>query len=214
MIDLNRLQVQLLNSKLQKDNPPLYQVISTLIKFLQQNFASISAQVSSVSASIPSSSSLKSSEIIIIEGERGEDGIDGIGLPGERGLQGIPGVGGSGSGGGQTIIFNETEECEYPYIISGPAGLVGAAGSSGSGAQGIPGIDGLDGESFEYMIPGPQGIPGPAGIGSGADIALSLLSPAVSETITTGRSAVVLRKYKIASGTKLIIESDARFRVL
>jgi hypothetical protein len=46
------------------------------------------------------------------------------------------------------------------------------------------------------------------------DIALSLLAPAVSETITAGYSAVVCRKYKVASAKKLSILSGAIFRIL
>jgi len=49
---------------------------------------------------------------------------------------------------------------------------------------------------------------------SAADIALSLLAPIVNETITAGYSAVVVRRYTIASGTKLTIGSAARFRIL
>jgi len=36
----------------------------------------------------------------------------------------------------------------------------------------------------------------------------------VNETITAGYSAVVVRRYTIASGTKLTIGSAARFRIL
>jgi hypothetical protein len=46
------------------------------------------------------------------------------------------------------------------------------------------------------------------------DIAISLLAPSVDETITAGYSAVVVRKFTIASGKKLIIGSGARFRIL
>jgi len=46
------------------------------------------------------------------------------------------------------------------------------------------------------------------------DIAVSLLAPAVDETIAAGYSAVVVRKYTIASGKKLVIGSGARFRIL
>lgn len=53
----------------------------------------------------------------------------------------------------------------------------------------------------------------PAG-GGGGDIAQSKLSPTVDETINAGNSAVVVRKYAIASGTKLIIGAGARFRIL
>ena len=46
------------------------------------------------------------------------------------------------------------------------------------------------------------------------DIALSLLAPAVDETITAGYSAVVCRKYNVASAKKLSILSGAIFRIL
>jgi hypothetical protein len=46
------------------------------------------------------------------------------------------------------------------------------------------------------------------------DIALSVLAPAVDETITAGYSAVLVRSYKIESGKKLTIGSGARFRIL
>lgn len=46
------------------------------------------------------------------------------------------------------------------------------------------------------------------------DIALSILAPAVDETITAGYSAVLVRKYKIASGKKLTIGLGSRFRIL
>lgn len=46
------------------------------------------------------------------------------------------------------------------------------------------------------------------------DIALSLIAPAVDETITAGYSAVVNRSYAIASGKKLTIGLGARFRIL
>lgn len=51
-------------------------------------------------------------------------------------------------------------------------------------------------------------------VATAPDIALSLLAPAVDETITAGYSAVVARSYKIASGKKLSIGSGARFRIL
>lgn len=50
--------------------------------------------------------------------------------------------------------------------------------------------------------------------GAQPDITQDLLAPAVDETITAGYSAVLVRKYTIASGKKLTIGSAARFRVL
>ena len=50
--------------------------------------------------------------------------------------------------------------------------------------------------------------------GGAGDIALSLLAPAVDETITAGYSAVLVRSYTIASGKKLTIGSAARMRIL
>ena len=49
---------------------------------------------------------------------------------------------------------------------------------------------------------------------SAGDIALSLLAPAVNETITAGYSAVIVRSYTVASGKKLTIGSAARMRIL
>lgn len=49
--------------------------------------------------------------------------------------------------------------------------------------------------------------------GGAGDIALSLLAPAVDETITAGYSATVERKFTVASGKKLTIGSGARFRI-
>jgi len=45
------------------------------------------------------------------------------------------------------------------------------------------------------------------------DIALSKLAPAVNETITTGNSAIVVRSYTIASGKKLTIGLNSRFKI-
>jgi hypothetical protein len=50
--------------------------------------------------------------------------------------------------------------------------------------------------------------------GATGDISLSLLAPAVDETITAGYSAVVVRNYAIANGKKLTIGSGAIFRVI
>lgn len=50
--------------------------------------------------------------------------------------------------------------------------------------------------------------------GAAGDIALSLLAPAVDETITAGYSAVLVRSYTVASGKKLTIGSAARMRIL
>jgi hypothetical protein len=50
--------------------------------------------------------------------------------------------------------------------------------------------------------------------GTSADIALSLFAPVGSESIPAGNSAVIVRKYTIASGTKLTISSGARLRLL
>lgn len=55
-----------------------------------------------------------------------------------------------------------------------------------------------------------QGVAG----GPAGDVALSKLAPTSDVTITGGYSAVVVRKYTIASGTKLIIGSGSRFRIL
>ncbi len=49
--------------------------------------------------------------------------------------------------------------------------------------------------------------------GGAGDIALSLLAPLVDETITAGYSATVERKYTVASGKKLIIQTASRFRI-
>ena len=48
----------------------------------------------------------------------------------------------------------------------------------------------------------------------GGPIALSQRAPAGDQTITAGYSAVVCRKYTIASGTKLSIGLAALFKVL
>lgn len=50
--------------------------------------------------------------------------------------------------------------------------------------------------------------------GAAGDIALSLLAPTVDETIPAGNSAVIVRKYTVASGKKLIVGSGARLRIL
>lgn len=47
-----------------------------------------------------------------------------------------------------------------------------------------------------------------------SDIALSILAPAVDETITAGYSAVLVRSYTIASGKKLVLGLASRFRIL
>lgn len=47
-----------------------------------------------------------------------------------------------------------------------------------------------------------------------ADIALTWLKPNVNEFITADHSAIAVRSYTIASGTKLVIGSGARFRIL
>ena len=49
--------------------------------------------------------------------------------------------------------------------------------------------------------------------GAGGDIALTLQAPSTDETITAGYSAIVNRKYTIASGKKLTIGSGAIFRI-
>jgi hypothetical protein len=46
------------------------------------------------------------------------------------------------------------------------------------------------------------------------DIAVSLLAPAVDETIAAGYSAVLVRKFTIASGKKLTLGSGSRMRIL
>lgn len=50
--------------------------------------------------------------------------------------------------------------------------------------------------------------------GTAPDISLSILAPAVDETITAGYSAVLVRTYKIASGKKLTVGLAGRFRIL
>lgn len=48
----------------------------------------------------------------------------------------------------------------------------------------------------------------------GGDIPLTLISPTISETINAGYSAIVGRSYAIASGMKLILGLNSRFRIL
>lgn len=50
--------------------------------------------------------------------------------------------------------------------------------------------------------------------GGASDIALSMLAPANDETITANCSAVVVRRYAVASTKKLTIGLGSRFRIL
>lgn len=92
--------------------------------------------------------------ILILDGEPGEDGlvipgpVGPAGATGARGNDGIAGIGIPGSDG---------DPGEDGAVIPGPAGATGATGASG--VVGPPGVDGEDGDS-PMMIPG---VPGSAG---------------------------------------------------
>ena len=77
-------------------------------------------------------------------------------------------------------------------------GIVTAANFVGAGVTAS-----VSGNVTTITIPG----------GAGGDIALTLQAPAVDETITAGYSALVNRRYTIASGKKLTIGSGAIFRI-
>ena len=76
------------------------------------------------------------------------------------------------------------------------------------GPMGMPGLDGTDGDDG-FSIPGPVG---PAA--AAPPIALSWRVPTTNQTVTGGYSAVIARKYTIASGTITSVGSGGILRIL
>lgn len=129
MIDLTKLQTQLLQTKLQTSNPALYQIINQLIKFCQQNFNSLSGDVTTISTSGVIGKDGKNGP----PGYDGLDGDDGLSIPGPMGLPGATGP-------------------------AGPSGSTGAAGSPGVTILAEDGVNGEDGLFFlKIQDPSPAG---------------------------------------------------------
>jgi hypothetical protein len=76
--------------------------------------------------------------------------------------------------------------------------------------MGQPGYDAE--EPYDSLLPGPTGPTGPAG--SIPNIALSILTPTINETIAAGWSAVLVRSLTVTTGLIITVLLGARLRVL
>ena len=158
-MDLNRLKAQLLTSGLQQKDPPLYQVINSLI----QQVEGIIASIANIAISGGSSTTIIQSGVMGPPGMMGNDGEDGlIGPPGAKGEKGD--IGATGVTGPTTIgpmgLNGEDGLMGFPIPGSkgdkGDMGATGAQGVAGPltiGPMGLNGEDGLMG----FPIPGPPG---------------------------------------------------------
>lgn len=124
--DLNKLIPVLQNSGIQKDNPPLYQVIWNLIKAVQQGIDVNAAKIENLESSNGNGSA--NSVPGLIQQVLLESDVccnDDILIPGLVGPQGLPGLPGP-------IVFLQDIEIEDIPLIPGPQG---ASGSSGGGSE-------------------------------------------------------------------------------
>lgn len=111
-IDAARLQTILLTSGLQQQNPPLYQVINSLIKGL----ASISGGSSSGGSVIINNNTIAGNSMI--PGMSGNDGDDG-----QMGPPGVAGRNGTDADASATLLTVDDETASYPNSIQELAGL-------------------------------------------------------------------------------------------
>jgi hypothetical protein len=91
-------------------------------------------------------------------------------------------------------------------ILTGPAGATGPTGTTGT-----TGITGATGPTGITAATGPTGPTGVTGATGPTEIALS---PAVDVSVTAGSAVIVPRKYTIASGKKLTLNSGSIFRII
>lgn len=145
--DTSRLFSTLLVSKLQQDNPALYQVIYQLISALKD----VQSVVNSGSGTAGDTTITNIEQFFQIGGSDGDGGGEGLIVPGPVGPSGATGATGPSGGILATIFEDSEDEARYPPI-AGPQGNAGTTGAQGALGNTMYPNDGEDGETGYILL--------------------------------------------------------------
>ncbi len=150
MIDLSRLQSNLLNTGLQNKDNPLFQVLTQLIKALQ----SINKDLASITTNTSNTQVITNIfQTIGSISESDSSGDDGLVIPGPRGLDGISNVPGPTGPMGAIIFADAGEDGDIFPPIQGNQGNPGTTGSQGPiGPSIVPGDEIYEENIFQQFV--------------------------------------------------------------